>query len=204
MLKRLILITICSVAVVSAGFAKDKNKSDLPTYILQAQTIRVVVSPNAGQSLNEPTANAAARDRVENTLQAWGRFKIVDEGDADLVVAVRASDGQIASPTLENGPTDTRIDNVQYGKISVGAQQGHGPAMSEPTVTPKSTGPHLGKQIDGGKDVFEVYQGGPMYKMSAPPIWRYAAKNALKAPDMVAIREFRKAIAAAESQTKKP
>ena len=137
-------------------------------------------------------------------MQAWGRFKLVYEGESDLVIAVRASNGQLASPTIENGSTDTHIGGVQYGKVTVGATQGHGPAMSEPTMNPKSTGPHLGKQIDGGKDFFEVFQGGPMYKMSSPPLWRYGGKNALKAPDMIAIREFRKAIAVAESQTKKP
>lgn len=204
MFKRLILITACAVALAPRGSAKDKNKSDLPSSILEAQTVRVIVSRDAGQPLNQPTSNAAARDRVENAMQAWGRFKIVEEGESDLVIAVRTSNGQIASPTLENGSTDTRIGGVQYGKLTVGAQQGHGPAMSDPTVSPKSTGPHLGKQIDGGNDVFEVFQGGPMYKLASPPLWRYAGKNALKAPDMAAIREFRKAIAAAESQTKKP
>jgi len=204
MYKRLILIAACSVAIVSSAFAKDKNKSNLPDSVLQAQTVRVVVSSEAGLSINQPTANANARDRVENALEAWGRFKIVYEGESDLVVAVRASNGQVVSPTIENGSTDTHISGVQYGKVTVGASQGHGPAMSEPTVNPKSTGPHVGKQIDGGRDLFAVYQGGPMYKLSAPPLWKYEGKNALKAPDMVAVREFRKAVAAAESQTKKP
>jgi hypothetical protein len=202
--KRFILITACCAAVLSSSFAKDKNKSSLPDAVLQAQTIRVVVSSDAGQPINHPTANADARDRVENALEAWGRFKIVYEGESDLVIAVRASNGQIVSPTIENGSTDTHISGVQYGKITVGATQGHGPAMSEPTVNPKSTGPHIGKQIDGGRDLFAVYQGGPMYKLSAPPLWKYEGKDALKSPDMVAIREFRKAIATAESQTKKP
>ena len=120
------------------------------------------------------------------------------------MVAMRASNKQIAQPTIENGSTDTRINSVQYGKVTIGASQSHGPAMSEPTVNPKSTGPHIGKQIDGGRDFFAVYQGGSMYKMSAPPLWRYEGKNALKAPDMVAVREFRIAVTAAESQTKKP
>jgi hypothetical protein len=204
MCKRLILIIVCSTALLSSSFAKDKNKSSLPDAVLQAQTVRVVVSPDAGLSINQPTANANARDRVENALQAWGRFKIVYEGDSDLVIAVRASNGQAASPTIENGSTDTHISGVQYGKVTVGTSQGHGPAMSEPTVNSKSTGPHVGKQIDGGRDLFAVYQGGPMYKMSAPPLWKCERKNALKAPDMVAIREFRKAVDTAESQTKKP
>ncbi len=204
MCKRLILIIVCSTALLSSSFAKDKNKSSLPDAVLQAQTVRVVVSPDAGLSINQPTANANARDRVENALQAWGRFKIVYEGDSDLVIAVRASNGQAASPTIENGSTDTHISGVQYGKVTVGASQRHGPAMSEPTVNPKSTGPHVGKQIDGGRDLFAVYQGGPMYKISAPPLWKCERKNALKAPDMVAIREFRKAVDTAESQTKKP
>lgn len=201
---RLILTTLCLFAVSSPALAKDKNKSNLPDAVLQAQTVRVVVSSDAGLPINQPTANSDARNRVENALEAWGRFKIVSEGESDLVVAVRSSNGQIASPTIENGSTDAHIGGVQYGKLTIGATQGHGPAMSEPTMNPKSTGPHVGKQIDGGRDLFAVYQGGPMYKMSAPPLWKFEGKNALKTPDMVAIREFRKAVAAAESQTKKP
>ncbi len=201
---RLIFTALCFLAVTFTALAKDKNKSSLPDSVLQAQTVRVVVSRDAGQSINRPTANAEARDRVEGALEAWGRFKIVNEGDADLVIAVRTSEGRAVSPTVENGPADTHIGGVQYGKVTVGAQEGHLPADLDPTVSPKSTGPHLGKQIDGGLDVLEVYQGGTMYRMSSPPLWRYAGKNALKSPDMVVIREFRKAIAAAESQTKKP
>ena len=195
---RLIFTALSFLAVTLTALANDKNKSNLPDSVLQAQTVRVVVSSEAGLPINQPTANTDARDRVENALQAWGRYKIVYEGDSDLVIAVRSSNGQIASPTIENGSTDARIGGVQYGKVTVGATQGHGPAMSEPTMNPKSTGPHVGKQIDGGRDLFAVYQGGPMYKLSAPPVWKYEGKNALRAPDMVAVREFRKAVAAAE------
>lgn len=198
-----LLASLLILLAVAAG--KDKNKTNLPDSILQAQTVRVMVSPDTGQPLNHPTANLAARDAVENAIEAWGRFKIVHEGDADLVISVRTSTGQLVSPTIESGPTDTR-EGAQYGKVGVWATQGNGPALSDPMAGPQHTTPHVGKQIGQVQDVFEVYQGGMAYndKMSSAPIWKYAGKDALKGPDMVAVREFRKAIAVAENQKKKP
>ena len=73
--KRLILIAACSIIVLPSAFAKDKNKSSLPDSVLEAQTVRVVVSPDAGQSINQPTANAAARDRVENAFAGVGQIQ---------------------------------------------------------------------------------------------------------------------------------
>jgi len=204
MLTRLSALIACSLIVGLVAVAKDKNKTNLPDSILQAHTVRVVVSPDAGQPLNHPTANLAARDAVENALEAWGRFTIVHEGESDLVIAVRTNNGQLVSPTIESGPTDTRIGGVQYGKVTVGVQQGNGPALSDPTATPQHTAPHVGKQIGGVQDIFEVYKGEVPHPTSFAPLWKFAAKDALKAPDMPAVREFRKAIAVAENQKKKP
>jgi hypothetical protein len=121
-----------------------------------------------------------------------------------LVITVRTSTGQAVTPTIESGSTDSR-EGVQYGKVGVWATQGNGPALSDPMASP-SRGPHVGKEIGRLQDVFEVYQGGMAYnaRMSPAPLWKYAGKDALKAPDMAAIREFRKAIALAEKQQKQP
>ena len=204
MFTRLYALLACVLTFLAVAAGKDKNKTSLPDSILRAQTVHVIVSPDTGQPLNHPTANLAARDAVENAIEAWGRFKIVHEGDADLVITVRTSTGQLVSPTIESGSTDTR-EGVQYGKVGVWATQGNGPALSDPRATP-GTGPHVGKEIGKLQDVFEVYQGGMAYndRMSPAPLWKYAAKDALKAPDMVAVREFRKAVAVAEKQQTKP
>jgi len=204
MFTRLSALLAAALTLLAVGAAKDKNKTNLSDGILQAQTVRVIVSPDTGQPLNHPTANLAARDAVENAIEAWGRFKIVHEGDSDLVITVRTSTGQLVSPTIESGTTDTR-EGVQYGKVGVWATQGNGPALNDPMAGPHHT-PHVGKQVGQPQDVFEVYKGGMLFddKISSAPLWKYAAKDALKAPDMAAVREFRKAVAVAEKQQKKP
>ena len=90
------------------AIAKDKNTT-LPDSVLRATTVYVVISPDAGQSLNHPMDNANAREQVAEALRAWGRFNVVEGDDADLVIAVRAGTGQIVSPTVENGPTTTAL-----------------------------------------------------------------------------------------------
>lgn len=205
MFTRLCSFVSCVLVFLPLAAGKDKNKTNVPDSIVQAQTVHVIVSPDTGQPLNHPTANLAARDAVEDALEAWGRFKIVHEGTADLVISVRTSTGQPVSPTIESGPTDTR-EGAQYGKVGVWATQGNGPALSDPMAGPQHTAPHVGKQIGQLQDVFEVYKGGAAYneKISPAPLWKYAAKDALKAPDIVAVREFRKAVVTAENQNKKP
>jgi hypothetical protein len=46
--------------------------------------------------------------------------------------------------------------------------------------------------------MFEVYRGGIVDPLDAPAVWRYTAKDCLRAPQVSAVEEFRKAIAEAE------
>src|ERR1700757_936639 len=79
--------------------AKNKKKQVLPDYVLKAQTVVVVIHPDAGEPLKNPTANRTAQDDVEKALMKWGRFKLVmDARTADLVVAVRK--GHAGGPTI--------------------------------------------------------------------------------------------------------
>ena len=100
MFTRLSALLASTLTLLAVAAAKDKNKTNLSDGILQAQTVRVMVSPDTGQPLNHPTANLVARDAVENAIEAWGRFKIVHEGNSDLVITVRTSTGQLVSPTI--------------------------------------------------------------------------------------------------------
>ena len=202
------LTCLLLVLLPTAILAKDKDKTSLPDYVLRARTVWVVVSPDSGAQLNHPTANSTAQQAVQSALAAWGRFTLVEGEDADLVIAVRAGAGKLVSPTIETGSTDTR-ESVQpgNGNVRIFGQQGRGPAMSEPTYDPKHTGPHVGKEIGRGDDTFEVYRGGMAYSLNASPLWRYSAKDALKGPNVSAVEQFRKAVAAAEQhqkQQKKP
>ena len=89
------------------------------------------------------------------------------------------------------------------GSIGIGAQQGRVPADSDPGV-PVHTGPHIGNEIGRANDTFEVYRGGIAYPLHSSPLWQYTAKDALKAPSVPAVEQFRKAIAATEKKQNKP
>jgi hypothetical protein len=70
----------------SLALAKDKAKSTLPTYVLEARTVSVVIDPDAGESLDDPRANEVAQRDVQTALLNWGRFQPVLSGQsADLV-----------------------------------------------------------------------------------------------------------------------
>src|SRR5205814_32968 len=95
--------------LISAANGKDKHKSTLPEYVLRAQTVRVVIDPNAGEPLDQPQANALARDNVEKALMEWGRFRLLlDGGESDLVIVIRTGDGRMSRPTMRGGPIDQR------------------------------------------------------------------------------------------------
>jgi hypothetical protein len=52
-----------------------------------------------------------------------------------------------------------------------------------------------------------VYRGGISDPLNSSPVWRHIAKDCLRAPNVAAVEEFRKAIAEAEKPqipSKKP
>lgn len=177
--------------------AKDKSKASLPAYVLQARTVRVVIRPEAGEPLTNPTANSTARENVERALTAWGRLQVVMDGmESDLVIAVRT--GSRPGPTIRGGPLDTRPGVMQPGDggIRIGAQQGR-PPFGDSTNGPLS-GPRIGNEIGPSDDMFEVYLGMTDYPLDSAPAWRYISKDCLRAPSVPAVEQFRKAIAEAE------
>src|SRR5579875_4227776 len=89
-----ILIALCMAA--ACGFAKDKTKATLPTYVLRAQTVAVMIDPQAGFSIEDPEANRTAQKDVETALLNWGRYNPVLSGQtADLIIVVRRGNGGI-------------------------------------------------------------------------------------------------------------
>jgi hypothetical protein len=193
------------VLVPGVLLAKDKNKCVLPDYVLQAHTVRVLVLPDSSQQINRPMADSDAVAAVVRALAAWGRFTLVNGQESDLVIGIRAGRDKI-SPTIETDSTDSRED-VQLGNsnVRIFGRQGHSPALADPTASPR-TGPHVGKQVGRTYDTLEVFPGGVAYRSDSSPIWQYAAKDALKDPNVSAVEQFRKAIAHAEQSrsAKKP
>src|SRR6266542_2208127 len=108
--------------------AKNKRKPLLPDLVLRAETVLVVVHPEAGEPLMNPRANRIAQDEVEKAIKKWGRFRLVmDSQTADLVIAVRK--GHANGPTIRNSPTDDRpvIGQQTDDQIRVGVQRGRPP-----------------------------------------------------------------------------
>ena len=195
------LILLAALLAVPAN-AKDKKKSSLPEYVLRASTVLVVVSPGAGEPVDNPMANATARENVEKALMQWGRLRPVMDGqESDLVIAVRTGSGKMMQPTIKGGPIDNRPGVAQGtdSSIRIGAQQGH-PA-GDPGAGPQNgpqNGPHISNEVGPSNDMFEVYRGGVPDPLDSPAVWRYIAKDCLRAPNVSAVDEFRKAMAEAE------
>jgi hypothetical protein len=204
---RLSSLILCSLVLLAASFAtpanakdKDKKKPVLPEYVLRATTVRVVISPESGEPVNQPMANAMARDNVEKALLQWGRLHpVMDGAEADLVIAVRTGSGKAMQPTIRGGPIDSRPGVIQPidGSVRVGGQQGRPPTLDQPGLGPQ-TSPRISNEVGPSEDLFEVHQGGVQDPLDSPAVWRYVAKDCLRAPKVSAVEEFRKAIADAE------
>ena len=204
MSRRLSLLFPLALLLIVPATAKDKKKNQIPDYILRAQSVRVVIDPEAGEPLYQPNANATARENVEKALTEWGRYRVVvlDGEAADLVIAIHTGDDRLVRPTIKGGPIDQRpgIAQSSPGTVRVGGQHGQ-PPMTDPTMDPQypqSQGPRVGQEVGPRQDSFMVYGGSNLDPTNSPALWRYMAKGCLNAPEVKAVEEFRKAIAEAE------
>jgi hypothetical protein len=188
------------------AIADKKKKDTLSPEILNAQTVMVLVDPDAGMSTSAPLGNRTAQEDVEKALANWGRLKVVliEGNNADLVITVRKGNGKIVQPTVSGEPTNDRPVVVvpSDNGIHVGVQQGRPPDSTQPP--PGRTAPGLGGEVGPTDDTFLVYVGGSgAPPLERAPVWRYVAKNALHSPDVPAVAEFRKAVEAAIKQQQK-
>jgi hypothetical protein len=195
-----LIVVAALLAVPASAKDKDKKKASLPDYVLKASTVLVVVMPDAGEPIDQPMANSTARENVEKALMEWGRLRLVMDGqESDLVIAVRTGSSKMVQPTIKGGPIDRRGGVAQGtdSTIRIGGQQGH-PAGNDPTTNPRDQGPHISNEVGPSEDTFEVYRGGVSDPLDSPAVWRYTAKDCLRAPKVSAVDEFRKAMAEAE------
>ncbi len=197
-----IVFLLLSLLSVLPTQAKDKKKQLLPEDVLRAQTVMVVIHPDAGEAVTAPLANRNAQDEVERAITKWGRFNLVmDAYTADLIIAVRK--GNKSGPIIAHSPADNRPVIFQPGiaDARIGQQSGRPPDLSQPL--PGDTGnrrPQLGTQVFSSDDTFEVYRGRMEYPLDASPVWRYIAKDSLNAPQVQAVEQFRKVIDESEKQ----
>lgn len=201
-----ISIAILSLFLIAQLAIAKKKKQTLPDIVLNAETVSVIIDPDAGESLTNPTANRTAQENVEKAFTAWGRFRLQMEPDtADLIVVVRKASR--SGPTIHNSPADNRpvILQPSDGNIRVGVQQGRAPGSQYPGAgIPEDNGPHIGNDTGSSTDSFAVYLGGTSDPREAVPVWRYVVKDSLNAPDVKAVEQFRKAIEESEKQRQKP
>jgi hypothetical protein len=201
-----IAVTALALAAVSAvGSAKKKDKVVLPAYVLKAETVLVVILPDAGEPLNDITANRKAQEEVEKAFLKWGRLRLaLDVDQADLVVGVRKGTGKVANPTINGGPVDSRPGTIETtdNQIRIGVQQGHPPDVSQPETAAGSNSPndrvHPGMEAGAAEDTFQVFQGGVRYPLDNAPVWQLTAKDGLKPPAVAAVEQFQKAVEESE------
>ena len=195
-----IAVSLLAIAACMAS-AKKKEEAYLPDYVLKAQTVWVVVMPDAGEPMDDPSANRKAQEEVEKAFLKWGRYRLTqDKYTADLVIGVRKGTAKAANGTINGGPVDTRPGTIETtdNTMRIGTQQGRPPdrtTQGAPTGLPA----HSGMEAGAEDDTFMVFIGGAVkYPMDSPPVWKYVAKDGLKAPRVEAVEQFRKAVEESE------
>lgn len=197
-------IAVLMMSCVMA-YAKDK-KAILPADILRAQTVLVIVDPNAGVDIQDPNANRLARVDVEQALMKWGRFSLANEGTtADLIITVSKGNGKFAQPAIGGVPQNNRPVVFQPSDSGgrVGVRQGNTGNPGDPSNS-QPADPHPEVAVGQSQDMFAVYrtnkddpQNAPL---DSPAVWRYTSRDALHSPDVPAVDEFRKVIAESEKK----
>ncbi len=192
--RRMGKIGACATAIIAAmavglAGAKKKEKVVLPDYVLKAETVLVVILPDAGETIDDPMANRRAQEEVEKALMKWGRFRLtLDPMQADLVIGVRKGTGKIANPTVNGGPVDSRPGTVEAtdDAIRVGVMQGK---RTRRNAAGRSVGDEWNgwtrqriKRIRGWKlerktTCSKVFQGKVQYPVDNAPMWKFTAKE---------------------------
>lgn len=192
------------LASTSLAFAKDKNKNVLPAYVLSARTVLVMIEPDAGAPITDLTGNKKALDDVERAISKWGWLTPVQDAQtADLIITIRKGHDRIVEPTIGGRPVSDRPVVVQSTDSSVRiAGQGRQPDSSADPTGPQDPSLHPQTEIGSANDSFTVYQGRVEQPLERAPVWRYIGKNALRAPNVPAVTEFRKAVQETEKQVK--
>ena len=201
MLDRLRVTAAILLLLAGLAHAKEKKRGTLPADVVEAQTVIVLIDPDAGISVTDPQGNRTAQEDVEKALMKWGRLRPILTMPADLVIVIRKGNKQAVQPTISGEPTNDRPVIVQGTEdaIRVGVQQGRSPDGVQ-NGGPLPPGPRVGAEAGPVEDTFLVYEGQVGAPLTRAPIWRYVAKNGLKSPEVPAVAEFKKAVDEAVKQ----
>lgn len=209
MWKLTISAAVIGLLITTAGQAKDKSKSTLPAYVLNARSITVMIDPQAGISANDPSANQTAQRDVEAALLKWGRFSPqIETTGADLIVVVHKGSGKLVNQTVRYPRQNDRLGSITStdNAWSIGAQHGKPPEQTSSSAGPGNDRTQPQTEIGGSEDSFLVFRGNTDNPLDSPPVWRYVSKDGLHSPDVPAVDKFRKAVVDAEkaAANKKP
>lgn len=206
--KRAVAIFAAGLLIVATAFAKDKKKAILPTYVLTARTVAVIIDPTAGISVEDPRANEIARADVEAELHTWGRFEVVNTRPSDLVIVVRRRTGHHIQPTIRDPRQNDPIGSGGGFGAENGRPSNYPGSPSNPGSANGANGsiddrPSPQTEIGAVNDSFVVYRGDVERPLDGAPAWRYTASDALQPPSVPAVDRFRQAIADAEKAAQK-
>ncbi|MES1258926.1 MAG: hypothetical protein ABUS51_10865 [Acidobacteriota bacterium] len=197
-------LSVACLALTPA-FAKS-DKPVVPSYLLDAHTVAVVIDPNAGISPGDPNANQTARQDVEQALLKWGRFTAVLNPDAaDLVIVLRRGHGKLAETTISDPRQNNRHGDVSHTDdgVSVGVQRGSPRGNNSPGTNPlpyPDNSAHPQTEVGNTADAFLVFEGNHHFDEDGIPGWKWIQKNGLHPHNVPAVDEFRKALEEADKQ----
>ncbi len=185
--------------VLFAGLGQAKDKQSLPTDILNAHTVAVMMYPGSEAPLVSPGENRSAVSSVESAIMRWGRFTLSNAADADLIIAVRK--GRRGGAVLTGGDSPVILNPADDG-VHVGGSRGTPPY---PVPGQSAGSPRITETMGPADDMLVVYRGRTLASgnpLDAPALWRFSGKNVLDAPSVAAVAALKKAIEQAEK--KKP